>query len=169
MPESKLQLSMRTIKKVILHLELGCSICGWDLASCDIHHIVEQCNGGTNDHSNLTLLCPNCHRLAHRGITKKFKTLENQFNEVGEGKVFEGLSKFSREARVKAKTKFKSTERADAKYLQIEDRKARIFASGIDFKKRGWQTALGNFLDISPQKTVVWMKKYMTEFLGTCH
>lgn len=70
-PKSILELSARTISKIIQRLGLGCSICGWNESSCDIHHIngknVDDCNG----HWNLTILCPNCHRLVH---THKIKS-----------------------------------------------------------------------------------------------
>lgn len=104
MPESKLKLGMRTIKKVITNLGLGCSNCGWNLAPCDVHHIVEQRNGGSDEHSNLTLLCPNCHRLAHAGKIRTFKSLEEHFSEVDANEVFDGLSKFNRRAKARIKT-----------------------------------------------------------------
>ena len=71
------ELSTRTISKIFKRLELGCSNCNWKEGTCDIHHIngrkIENCN----DHSNLSLLCPNCHRLVHEKKIKKedLKTL----------------------------------------------------------------------------------------------
>lgn len=47
-----------------------CKICGWKEGRCDIHHIVERKDGGTNDITNLVLLCPNHHRLWHEGKLK---------------------------------------------------------------------------------------------------
>jgi hypothetical protein len=45
-----------------------CSRCGWYEECCDIHHIngrmVDNCHGLWN----LSILCPNCHRLADRGV-----------------------------------------------------------------------------------------------------
>lgn len=163
MPESKLKLGMRTIKKVIAHLGLGCSNCGWNLAPCDIHHVVEQCNGGSDEHSNLTLLCPNCHRLAHAGKLITFKSLEEHFSEVDVNEVFDGLSKFNRRAKARIKS-----DRIANRCLLIEDRKQKILSSGIDLSKRGWQTSLGKFLGISSQKAAVWAKKHMSELLTNC-
>lgn len=40
-----------------------CIICGWNI-STDIHHIVPKSQGGTNEPSNLAVLCPNHHRMA---------------------------------------------------------------------------------------------------------
>jgi len=66
-PESILDLSARTISKILVRLNLGCSRCGWNEASGDIHHIHGRKITNPDDHSNLTYLCPNCHRLFHRG------------------------------------------------------------------------------------------------------
>ena len=35
-----------------------------------IHHIIERCNGGSDEESNLQLLCPNCHYTKHLGYSK---------------------------------------------------------------------------------------------------
>ncbi len=34
----------------------------------EIHHLVERCNGGTNDPSNLVACCSNCHSRIHNQI-----------------------------------------------------------------------------------------------------
>lgn len=60
-----LDLSTRTIQKIVKRAGLNCSICGWDEDSLDIHHIQLRSKGGTNELSNLVCLCPNCHRKAH--------------------------------------------------------------------------------------------------------
>ncbi len=44
-----------------------CQVCGWDEARCDVHHIVEWSEGGTDEPDNLIVLCPNHHRLVHEG------------------------------------------------------------------------------------------------------
>ena len=44
-----------------------CDMCGWDKSTCDFHHIKPISEGGRSNPSNLIVLCPNCHRLAHRG------------------------------------------------------------------------------------------------------
>lgn len=58
-------LSKRTITKILLRANKGCSICGWNESTCDIHHIIPKSKGGTNDHNNLIIVCPNCHRIIH--------------------------------------------------------------------------------------------------------
>lgn len=63
--QSLLETSKRTAAKIIRRLDIGCSRCGWKEASCDIHHIKGRKIPNADAHSNLTLLCPNCHRLFH--------------------------------------------------------------------------------------------------------
>jgi len=50
-------------------LKVGkCQVCGYNefIDILEVHHIIERCNGGTDDNGNLILLCPNCHRKAHK-------------------------------------------------------------------------------------------------------
>ena len=47
-----------------------CQICGWDKASCDMHRIVAGKDGGVYKIGNIISLCPNCHRLVHKGLLK---------------------------------------------------------------------------------------------------
>ncbi len=43
-----------------------CTSCGIRASNCDVHHIIPWEQGGTTDISNLTLLCPTCHRQTHK-------------------------------------------------------------------------------------------------------
>jgi hypothetical protein len=69
-----LELSTRTISKILKRLldenKLGCSNCGWNLTVGDLHHIIPKRLKGSDENSNISYLCPNCHRLAHAGIIK---------------------------------------------------------------------------------------------------
>jgi hypothetical protein len=80
-PKNILDISSRTISKILQRMNIGCSNCGWNKAVGDIHHILPKRKGGTNDHSNLTYLCPNCHRLAH---SNKLSTLQPMTEQIGE-------------------------------------------------------------------------------------
>ena len=80
-PENLLDMSSRTAAKILKRLNVGCSICGWNEASCDVHHIIPRKQGGTNDNSNLTILCPNCHRKAHENLITEFKNFTEQIGE----------------------------------------------------------------------------------------
>lgn len=64
-PKSILDLSKRTISKILSRANQGCMICGWNEATCDIHHIIPRKIGGSNDNDNLVIVCPNCHRKIH--------------------------------------------------------------------------------------------------------
>lgn len=83
--KSLLELSSRTVSKILKRMKLGCSCCGWlvEGVACDIHHIHEKKNGGNNDHTNLTYVCPNCHRLTHSGKIDKEK-LVNLNDYIGD-------------------------------------------------------------------------------------
>lgn len=77
-PQSILSVSTRTVHKIIARASLPCSICNWNQATGDIHHIVEVSEGGSNEMSNLIYVCPNCHRCIHQ-LGDKFKTKEDLF------------------------------------------------------------------------------------------
>jgi hypothetical protein len=65
---SILEYSKRTVSKILKRSKKGCSLCGWNSAACDIHHIDHRANGGNDDHDNLIVVCPNCHREIHEGV-----------------------------------------------------------------------------------------------------
>jgi hypothetical protein len=65
-PTTIFELSNRTIQKIISRADLSCSICKWNEATGDIHHIVDVALGGTNEMTNLIYVCPNCHRQIHQ-------------------------------------------------------------------------------------------------------
>lgn len=52
--------------KVLVEVHHQCVRCFSDAPEVDIHHIVPVAKGGTNEEENLVVLCPTCHRLAHR-------------------------------------------------------------------------------------------------------
>lgn len=60
-----LDVSHRTIAKILERMNVGCSRCGWNESTCDIHHINGRQIENPNDNRNLCILCPNCHRLVH--------------------------------------------------------------------------------------------------------
>lgn len=64
-PTSIFELSKRTISKILSRLDVGCSNCGWSKGTCDIHHINGRKIANPDNHQNLCILCPNCHRLCH--------------------------------------------------------------------------------------------------------
>ena len=53
-------------KKIISRLP--CELCGWVLASRDVHDIIPVKNNGNDSLTNLISLCPNCHRAVHGNL-----------------------------------------------------------------------------------------------------
>lgn len=79
---SILELSTRTASKILKRLGAGCVLCGWNRTSLDIHHIHPTHLGGTDEHSNLITLCPNCHRLAHENQIDQKVMLEHSMEAM---------------------------------------------------------------------------------------
>lgn len=80
--------STRTAEKIFRRMGLPCSCCGAfvDGVHWDVHHIVPRKNGGKNEMSNLTYICPNCHRIAHTDISllpKALVSLDQQLKDCG--------------------------------------------------------------------------------------
>lgn len=69
--ESILDVSTRTASKILKRLDIGCCICGWKEATCDIHHINGKKVNDADGHWNLTCVCPNHHRMYHNNKLKK--------------------------------------------------------------------------------------------------
>lgn len=74
-PKNLFELSKRTISKILKRLSIGCSRCGWNKGTCDLHHINGRVGEDMNGHWNLTYICPNCHREFHSGN----KSMKNEF------------------------------------------------------------------------------------------
>lgn len=165
MDESILDLSRRTITKVIERMKLGCSNCGWDETPGDLHHIIPKSKGGSDSHSNLSHLCPNCHRKAHRGLITKFVSLDEMIGDAWKQYYFPqkaGLTTPSNEARLKRE------ENRKAKLQKREEIIAKVISSDINFKEYGWVNKVAPIIGVKPQKVNSWMKRYMKEFLFTC-
>lgn len=82
-PESLLDCSSRTVTKILKRIgKMRCSLCDWDKGTCDIHHIKGKKIDNPNHHSNLTLLCPNCHRLVHEKKITEVITLEEFLGDL---------------------------------------------------------------------------------------
>jgi hypothetical protein len=75
-PSSILELSSRTVTKMLQRMNVGCSNCGWNDATCDIHHINGRNITDADNHQNLSVLCPNCHRMVHEGKLTKLKSID---------------------------------------------------------------------------------------------
>jgi len=74
-PKNILDMSKRTVTKLLKRLNIACSRCGWKESTCDIHHINGKKIPDFNNHINLTILCPNCHRLVHTNKINKMELI----------------------------------------------------------------------------------------------
>lgn len=64
------KLSKRDAVKLAKKLKLSCALCGWNELPCEVHHIISQGEGGSDDLDNLIYVCPNCHRILHKDKSK---------------------------------------------------------------------------------------------------
>lgn len=77
-------LLQRRVIKLLTSENFKCFICGWQEASCDIHHIIPRSSGGSDNFDNLAVLCPNHHRLADQGklistpsVSERYRTISS--------------------------------------------------------------------------------------------
>ena len=87
-PTSILEVSKRTLSKILRRMELPCSCCGIYVKGVvwDIHHIIPKKNGGKDNAENLTYICPNCHRIAHTDYSllgRPLVSMVDQLNKLG--------------------------------------------------------------------------------------
>ena len=75
-------ISKRTMTKILKRMNAKCSICGWNEASCDLHHIVPRKDGGEDNFDNLIVVCPNCHRICHTTNRYNFEFLKQRNIEI---------------------------------------------------------------------------------------
>jgi hypothetical protein len=80
---SLLDISGRTVSKIVKRMQMKCCICGWDRCVVDLHHIIPRAKGGPDDISNLTPLCPNCHREVHHNLidANLLKSIETLYGD----------------------------------------------------------------------------------------
>lgn len=168
--DSILQCSKRTITKITERMQLKCFNCGWGEARCDLHHIKPQSKGGSDSPDNLTYLCPNCHRLAHTGKLKVFKSFLDVVGD--EWKKFYDVTPRRRATRSFAgkrqPTEALSIARQKRSELALERASEAIKkfeASGIDTTRYGWKQKASEVLGVVPQKVTWYLKKHAPHFL----
>lgn len=68
---NKNKIPKRTEKKIFQESNSQCSFCNQnEITLLDIHHIVPRMEGGSNDESNLILVCKKCHTDIEEGIVE---------------------------------------------------------------------------------------------------
>jgi uncharacterized protein YlaI len=169
---SILECSKRTVTKILSRLKLGCFNCGWDICRGDLHHIVPQAKQGTDAHSNLTYLCPNCHRMAHSGKLLVFKTVEEIVGETW--KQFYNVTPRTKKPRNWSGKRFENTTekliharttRAILARAKAEVKLSLLEQSLIDKTRYGWIQQASTVLDVAPQSVVRYIRKYKPSYL----
>lgn len=155
-----LELSSRTVRKILARMNLGCSVCGWNEAIGDLHRILPSAKGGSDEHFNLTYLCPNHHRLAHSGKLLNFVNLESQIGDKWKEFYYPRVA-----SSISIETVKRNLEKARAKHSQLATenavvRLANFHAANIDTSKRGWRGKAAKVLGLTPQRVSWWLEKY---------
>lgn len=70
-PDSIFCLDTQLVRKILNIMEVSCCRCGWKEGTCDFHHIDGRKIHNADTEHNISLICPNCHRLVHEGKVKK--------------------------------------------------------------------------------------------------
>ena len=173
--DSLLQASKRTIAKVLKRLDLGCFECGWKVCPCDLHHILPQSRGGDDSHTNLTYLCPNCHRMAHAGILTQFKTMQDVVGDswkdhynvtprANKPRQWVGKRKQNQTASWKAARNARSEEASERATKKIQE----LELAGIDRTRYGWIQEASKILGVAPQRVRWYLNKYRPSYLEGC-
>ena len=158
------------LKTLLLHLKsFCCSSCGWDKAPCDIHHIIPKSKGGTDNYDNLTYICPNCHRLAHRNKLFEFVSIKDQignswkdFFDNRRNQILERLSKNGKVTQNFKKNSDLRKELRDANASTLVDK---LREENLDYSKYGWAKEAALVIGISPQKVRSWIKEFAPDLI----
>lgn len=188
----------KKVKEVIIGSMGGkCQVCGYDRCptALEVHHVdplskdfnigsvYVSCKSWNVIYEELKkciLLCGNCHREIHYGITDipseytKFdSTIADRLRSVGSIVAESSISDNRRQIisdtrKVRAAKKSERDKmkrvRAASKEREIKRRVSLLTSSSIGFHVRGWRKEASVLLGISEQKTVAWMKKHMKDF-----
>lgn len=63
------------IRAILKAAKAKCAKCG-STEDLDVHHIIDLSRGGTNDPTNLVIVCKACHDAIHNTIPKRKRKLE---------------------------------------------------------------------------------------------
>ena len=92
--------AVRIRQFALLTLNGECSVCGFHAGRIlRLHHIIPVSEGGTNDASNLILLCPNCHDLVHEAARRFFGPSHNDASRREMDKSWEKFQEFRKSLR----------------------------------------------------------------------
>lgn len=161
------EVSSRTRCKIIKRMNIECSACGWNESVCDLHHIIPKSKGGTNDHTNITVLCPNCHRLAHDNKIVNFISLEEHVGDRWKDYYAQSNIKsisIARKGNIASLQKRRKNSEEKA-IRRIEE----IKSSDIDFSKYGWVAKVSERFGIKHQHVSRLISRYDETFYQSCY
>ena len=195
----------QSVKTIVVECLGGCcQICGYKRCknALELHHInpdekdfgfgsiMSPCRSWKviyQEAKKCILLCSNCHREVHHGVTKMPKkwvrfdetkadgmrsksSLVGASSRDGRSKGSKTTSESSMEkARTLASAKREKVANS-RKSLQLEAIASRVLVikkSGVDFSSFGWATKIASLIGVSPQKVTPWMKIHMADFYKT--
>ena len=159
-----------TLDKLTLFLKtLGCSNCKWNEAACDIHHVIERVNGGTDEFNNLAYICPNCHRLAHSGKLFNFITVDRQVGSdwlpFFDARRAEIITRYKEAAQLNKNISKHNAIRRDMRNAQSSEIVTKLRNANIDFQKYGWAKKAAPIVGIAPQKVRSWIKEFAPDLI----
>jgi hypothetical protein len=162
-------LSIGQLAFVCKELGLPCATCGWNETTCDLHHILARKDGGTDVHSNLTHICPNCHRKAHEGKLKIFTSLSDQVGDEWK-EIFQARRLRWRERLKEAAQSHMNISKHNAGRKLVRDEHAVVLVgmvreANIDFSKFGWAKRAASIVGIAPQKVRGWLSEYAPDLV----
>lgn len=145
---------------------MGCSNCGWNLATCDYHHIIPRSKNGTDDWWNITYLCPNCHRLAHEEILKAFVSIEQQVENVWKDYFEDRRSEILKNyENTHLNLSKHNAVRKDLRAHKAAEIVRKLREAGIDYTKFGWVKQAAMIINISPQKVRKWLYEFAPDLI----
>ena len=158
------------LKTLLLYLnKLSCSSCGWNEAYCDIHHIIPRSKGGTDDYDNLTYICPNCHRLAHRNKLSNFTSIKDQIGDSWKDFFAERrssiLERFSKNGRDNLNFRKNDSIRKELRDMNAAEIVKKLREENLDYSKYGWTKEASMIIGISSQKVRSWIKEFAPDLL----
>lgn len=157
------EIIVKLASKQLKKFNICCSICGWDEARCDSHHIVSREDGGKDALDNLIIICPNCHRLIHdkKKYSIEFLRTKNVTTLLDS---IVGLKEFFASKQEQQKRRFEQSRLPNVISKEMQLKISLLKNSNIDFSKFEWVGEVAKIIDVKPQKVGRWMNKYMHEF-----
>lgn len=106
--------------------------------------------------SNLTYLCPNCHRKAHNNKLKSFVNLKDALGDSWKAYLNPKLENPWAEAR-----KIKAEKQKEI----IKEKISKLDSALIDKTKYGWSAKAAKVLDVHPRAVIRFLRRHAPLYL----